>query len=419
MPVVVNSQAWETAFRVQVRKLASGWNVGQFRGRVRLKVRPVDSVEQSVVLPFTWSVDNTGDAYVRIRNIYKLVSEGHSLRVAAEIAEGKAPKPVMDWSGALERFKVQKMEHGRAVKPVTWDRCYLPVLADAVQLMGGRKPPSSSADLLDLLIRRWSPGSRSRQIRAQSLAQFLRYCVTRERFPLAWMPPSDLSSHVGAKGSHSGPSHKGDPLTDQQIINLISSLPLDAPGSRWADALRLLAELGLRPIELRHLSVRTDHASGRAYWWCSYRKRSGGGDTQPRRLHPLPLVDADGVMQSWRLMERWQAGLIALPPVPSVGGSGDAFKCYLMRQPGWLSLRAAMAAKGERAVPYSFRHSYSLRAHQRGIDGGSVALAMGHSFEVHCRSYPWASTAGAVAAFERAMSRLEDSAQVDGQRHVL
>ena len=89
MPVVVNSQAWEIAFRVQVRKLASGWNVGQFRGRVRLKVRPVDSVEQSVVLPFTWSVDNTGDAYVRIRNIYKLVSEGHSLRVAAEIAEGK------------------------------------------------------------------------------------------------------------------------------------------------------------------------------------------------------------------------------------------------------------------------------------------------------------------------------------------
>jgi hypothetical protein len=31
---------------------------------------------------------------------------------------------------------------------------------------------------------------------------------------------------------------------------------------------------------------------------------------------------------------------------------------------------------------------------------------MGHSFEVHCRSYPWASQAGASAAFERANAAL-------------
>lgn len=404
MPAIRHAEPWAHGLRTTVRtSTAEGWGVSEFRGKVRLEVRRAGTSKQAVFLPYDWAKGSVGDVLTRVRNIYKLVSEGHSLRVAAEIAEGKAPKPVMDWAGAVERFKVQKMEHGRAVKPITWERSYQPVLADALQLMGGRKPPSSSADLLDLVIRRWSPGSRARQIRAQSLAQFLRYCVTRERFPLTWMPPSDLSSHVGAKGAHSGPSHKGDPLTDQQIINLITSLPLDAPGCRWADALRLLAELGLRPIELRHLSVRTDPVSSRPYWWCSYRKRSGGGDTEPRRLHPLPLVDGDGVPQSWHLMERWQAGLIDLPPVPSEGGSGDAFKCYLNRQPGWLSLRAAMAAKGERAVPYSFRHSYSLRAHQLGIDGGSVALAMGHSFEVHCRSYPWASTAGTVDAFERAL----------------
>jgi hypothetical protein len=32
----------------------------------------------------------------------------------------------------------------------------------------------------------------------------------------------------------------------------------------------------------------------------------------------------------------------------------------------------------------------------------AAAHAMGHSFEVHCRSCPWASTAGTIAAFERA-----------------
>lgn len=42
----------------------------------------------------------------------------------------------------------------------------------------------------------------------------------------------------------------------------------------------------------------------------------------------------------------------------------------------------------------------------RGVDAGSVALSMGHSFEVHCRSYPWASASGAAEAFERANAAL-------------
>ena len=75
---------------------------------------------------------------------------------------------------------------------------------------------------------------------------------------------------------------------------------------------------------------------------------------------------------------------------------------YLNRQHAWRSLRETMASNTQRAVPYSFRHSYSLRGHQRGIDAGSMAQAMGHSLEVHCRSYPWASVAGTIAAFQRA-----------------
>ena len=402
MPVVIHRQDWETTFRGQVRKLASGWNVVKFRGRIRLKVRPPGQPEQSVILPFQWDANSTGDAYVRIRNLYKLVSEGHSLRGAAAVAEGRAPKPVRDWSGAAERFKVQKMEHGRAIKEKTWARSYGPVLQEAIPLLTSEKAPTNPADLIDLLIRRWPAGSKERQIRAQALAQFLRYCVSREEFPALWLPPTDLSVHVGAKGVHSGRVTKGDPLTDQQIIDLIDSLPWNGPGGRWADALRLMAELGLRPIELQHLTVRTDPATGRPYWWCTYQKRSGGGDTRPRRVHPLPLVGKDGKPQEWNLLERWEADSIELPPLSSGNGAGDAIATYLNRQPGWRSLRAAMAAKDERAVPYSFRHSYSLRAHLRGVDGGSVALSMGHSFEVHCRSYPWASSAGAAEAFDRA-----------------
>jgi hypothetical protein len=38
-----------------------------------------------------------------------------------------------------------------------------------------------------------------------------------------------------------------------------------------------------------------------------------------------------------------------------------------------------------------------------------MALAMGHSLEVHCRSYPYATEAGATAAFMRARQAIAPS----------
>ena len=94
--------------------------------------------------------------------------------------------------------------------------------------------------------------------------------------------------------------------------------------------------------------------------------------------------------------------MIELPPLGSGNGVADSVATYLNRQPGWRSLRAQLEANGQRLSCYSLRHAYSVRGHQLNIDNGSMALAMGHSIEVHCRSYPWASEAGAAAAFMRA-----------------
>ena len=404
MPKAVS---WHESLQADVRALAVGWSVKERKGKVFLRVRQGDQPEVSVFLPFEWIASRKGDAYTRIRNLYALTQEGHSLKQAALVADGKAPKLTeqQDWPGARERFKQQKLSHGNAVKPATWEAKYKPVVDDAVALLTGRKPPTTPAELIDRCIRAWEPGSRTRQERARNLAQFLRYCVTREQMPAIWQPPSDLKDAIGRKPA-SAVSQSSDPITDQQIINLIESLPDDDAGRRWADALRLLAELGLRPIELLHLSVKTDPKTGEAFWWCSYEKRAGGGVTRPRRLWPLPLVGDDGGAVQWNLMQRWQARLIELPPLRAGNGAADAIATYLNRREGWRSLRAQMEANGERLSCYSFRHSYSVRGHQRGIDNGSMALAMGHSIEVHCRSYPWASEAGTAAAFDRAGQRL-------------
>jgi integrase len=408
VPRVKNQEDWQATLRKQVRALGPGWSARESprSSRVSIELRPPGQKAQGTTLPFSWSEPAAGDAYVRIRNIYKLMAaEGYSLKQAALVADGKAPKLIeqQDWHGAVERFKQQKLQHGTVIKLATWEAKYAPVLRDAVAMLTSSKPPTTPADLIDRCIRnpKWPPGSRTRQERARNLAQFLRHCVTREGFPPIWQPPADLKDAIGRKPADAR-SQKSDPMGDQQIINLIASLPDDDAGRRWADVIRLMTELGLRPVELLHLSVRTDPKSKESYWWCSYEKRAGGGVTKPRRLFPLPLRDEDGQAVKWNLLQRWKARLIELPPLGSGNGVADSVGTYFNRQEGWRSLRAELVAEGKRLSCYSFRHSYSVRGHQLRIDAGSMALAMGHSLEVHCRSYPWATEAGAAAAFERA-----------------
>ena len=407
MPSVRLSSSWEAALRAGVRTSTSvGWSLREQRGGVRLEVRHRGQTAASVVLPFEWSKLQVGAILARVRNIYVLTLEGHELQEAAAIAAGKAPSSRCSWVEALASFQKQKLQHGSAIKPATWAKTYEPVLSMAVQLLEQPKGPTNAVDLLDTCLQDWKPGSRTRQIRAQSLSQFLRHCVSREQFPDHWLPPAELKPQIGVSTAAEAPgSRKGDPFSDLEILCLLDALPQTEVGGRWADAIRLLAELGLRPIELQHLAVRHEPSSGKPLWWCSYRKRSGGGMTEPRWIHPLPLTDWDGRRQDWNLAGRWQAGELVLPPLGNGPGASDAITTYLGRQKGWKTLRERLSARGERAVPYSFRHSYSLRGHQLGIDAGSVALSMGHSYEVHCRSYPWASESGAATAFARALAR--------------
>jgi hypothetical protein len=60
---------------------------------MRLEVQPEEGAMVSVAIPFDWNPSATGDAITRIRNIYALVQEhGYTLKQAAEVAAGKAPK---------------------------------------------------------------------------------------------------------------------------------------------------------------------------------------------------------------------------------------------------------------------------------------------------------------------------------------
>ena len=403
---------WQRTFQREVKNLGlSGLTVASMRGKVQLKLRSKEAPDQSVCLPFDWEEKNWGDAYTRIRNIFKFITEGHNLKSAAELAQGKAPKKGKDWGHLLDSFKYQKMNFGKATTEATFDKQYKPACEMAVELMGSKNPPMNPADLIDMCVKDWAAGSRTRQMRARAIKQFLTHAVTREGIADIWNPPSDLKPHIGEAKPQEKINREGDHFEDdQQIINFLETLPINSPlikdseaAEKWLNAFRLMAELGLRPIEVGYLKVKKDPTTKDLYWWCEYRKKSGGGITEPRRVEPLPLIDNDGKEQEWNLINRFKSNTLPLPDLVD----GKACNTYLKRKESWKSLKKMMKeTQGMNIVVYSFRHSYSLRAHVLGIDSGSVSMSMGHTLEAHHRAYPYASKASTTNAFKRARERL-------------
>ena len=97
---------WEKTFQREVKNLGlNGFTVLSMRGNVQVKLRGKDRPTETLVLPFTWEEKSWGDAYTRIRNIYKFLVEGHNLKAAGEMAQGKAPKKGKDWGHLLDSFK--------------------------------------------------------------------------------------------------------------------------------------------------------------------------------------------------------------------------------------------------------------------------------------------------------------------------
>jgi integrase len=157
-----------------------------------------------------------------------------------------------------------------------------------------------------------------------------------------------------------------------------------------------MAVYGLRPEELRYLQFKQSQL------WCMYRKKGGGGQTEPRPLYPLPIRDLDGSPVEWRLGLRLEAGE-QLPPLGQPGHAGEAVVTYLKRVPVWRTLKEEVAAKGEVLVPYSFRHRYAAEGHRLGLTVKDLSVGMGHSVEAHLRAYAGFRPSGTAAAFAAAL----------------
>ena len=70
--------------------------------------------------------------------------------------------------------------------------------------------------------------------------------------------------------------------------------------------------------------------------------------------------------------------------------------------PYWQQLVAEYEARGEWLRPYTFRDTFSDRAHSHGIEDTMIAAPLGHSIEVHHRNYRTSEWRSVRSAFAKA-----------------
>ena len=373
MPRVSETDAWIKPFRTQITETCGeSWYVRNNRGRIRLEVRGAGTVS----LPYEWTARGSALALPRIQQIFKRYNGGQiNLAAAAQNADTSSSHQRLNFTQLIEKYREFVPNAG----DTTWKSHYLPVLRNCVKAFSDRPPVDSEALAMQCLAQ-WEQGSRMRQTSRQKLYGFLNWAVQRGHLKPIYAPPATLPETLQ-------PTRIGYPRSDAQILQRLATLPEGEAHDRWRFAIQLCAVYGLRPEELRHLRIK-DGASG-AELWTIYQKSMGGtkgAKTEPRRLHPLLLRDADGSAIDWKLQARLQVGE-ALPPLNRDGDGGQALNQYLRRRKVWTTLRDEAAHQRDPLTPYSFRHRYAKQAHAARLAVAEISEAMGHTIEVHLKSY--------------------------------
>ncbi|WP_115025148.1 site-specific integrase [Synechococcus sp. UW69] len=373
MPRVVDAAPWIKPFRDLVRtSCGAGWKVRNARGRMRLEVQD----HGSVMLIYPWSQEGASSALPRIQQIFKRWNGGQiTLAAAAQKADTASSHQKLDFNQLFEKYREFVPNAG----DTTWRYNYLPVLKNLRVCFEGKPPVDGEALAMECL-KQWEQGSRMRQTSRQKLYGFLNWAVQRGHLKPIYSPPASLPETLK-------PKRIGYPLSDAQLLQLLDNLPAGEVHDRWRFAIQLCAVYGLRPEELRHLRIK-DGVSG-AELWTIYQKSMGGtkgAKTEPRRLHPLLLREADGSAIDWKLQARLQVGE-KLPPLNREGDGGQALNQYLRRRNVWMMLRDEAEHQGEQLTPYSFRHRYAKGMHAANVPIANICEAMGHTIEVHLKSY--------------------------------
>jgi len=389
MPRIVETADWVPTARDFLKEIvAEGdqWFITNHKNKIRLQVKE-DGKISTRILPFDWTKKGATQALRRIEEIYRrytALKGTKTLAKACEITEASSSKHQINWEELVNTYR----QFVPNASDATWKKSYIPVLTKAGILMNRSKgKPQDGEALMMQALTQWEQGTRSRQIARRSLKGFLDWAIMRRKLIAAYAPPAQIPETKN-------PVEIGYAIDDQEIIELLDLIPTGRNANEeetynsWKFAIQLCSVYGLRPEELRHLTIKKG-IDGKELW-TTYQKSKGGkkgNRTEPRKLHALFIKDWDGNPIDWNLQKRFSIGE-KLPPLGQEGKGGEALGTFLKRRKYWKQLKEVVnSTKKEVLKPYSFRHRYAKQSHAAGFPIANIASAMGHTVEVHLQNY--------------------------------
>ena len=395
MPRQSKKQPWEK--KLQGSAHWRGWTVCNERGKVRIKLQfPAHAgiANASASLPYAWAESSIQPVSRLVDQIYGSVMEGGvtlkaAIADALAISDHKSQEVVTPWPEIVAAFKNHKLTLGNRIKESTFEASYGRYLNVALLHLRGSKAAQTGKQLTERVLSHqrvnrkpgikqgeeltpWIEMPKSRLECCLALKKFLEYAVAEHRQPKAFL--ISAKDYLEVRGAD-GKSRKKAVLTDDEMLELIRLLP-----ESWGNVVKISRVFGVRPWEIEYIA-RANNDDGqpqlRVIKGKTFTTRSGvKEETKPRWLESVAVNGT-----TFDLVQNWDQ--LALPQTVS----GKTLGNILRRLPYWQQLVAEYEARGEWLRPYSFRDTFSVRAHGHGIEDTMIAAALGHSIEVHHRSY--------------------------------
>ena len=410
MPRQLKKQPWEKA--LQATAPWRGWTVCNERGKVRIKLQfPAGAgiANASASLPYEWADSSRQPVNALLLKIYEPVMEGGitlkaAIADALAISDHKSQEVVTPWPSIVAAFKEHKLTLDNRIAPKTFEASYERFLNVALLHLQGRKAAQTGKALMEKVLthqrvnqkpgkkhgealKPWIEMPKSRLECCLALKKFLEFAVAEHRQPQAFLiSEKDYLKTRGADGK----SRKKAVLSDDEVMELIRLLP-----ETWGNVVKISRVFGVRPWEVGFITQATNDDGEpqlRVTKGKTYNTRGGVKEATDTRWLEAVAVDNS----TFGLVENWDQ--LKLPPTVS----GKTLGAVLRRLPYWQKLIAEYEARGEWLRPYSLRDTFSVRAHGIVKDDTLIAAAMGHTVEVHHRSYRTSEWRSVRTAFAQA-----------------
>ena len=258
---------------------------------------------------------------------------------------------------------------GETIVESTWKGSYSGYFQKLIEVAGQQRW-QSEPDLLEQTLRTWEPNSRSRQIGHDRLRRLWREA--------GWDWPDAISKMRG-NGKAAAPTEGVRAFSDAEVAELRARIERSKLSPAAAVAWDLLAAFGIRPAELKGISLRTK--GGQLIATVQRERVSLKGKESFREVPAAPPSDWPGHCHD--LLARFKKHGLE-PNLLAMRAPSDRLAKQLER------LKKAPKVNNEISADltaYGLRHAFAIRLAELGLNYREAAALCGHAPATHIAVY--------------------------------